>query len=118
MEERHRSRILTPPPLPHSHAGYSYSGPPAAYAYRCIPASSPTIKRVFMLGPSHHFYLDGCALSRCEEYETPIGNLPVDAAVNEELHQTGEFEWMSRRVDEDEHSIEMHAPYVRKVFEG
>jgi len=25
---------------------------------------------------------------------------------------------MSQSVDEDEHSIEMHLPYVRKVFEG
>jgi predicted class III extradiol MEMO1 family dioxygenase len=35
-------------------------------------------KRVFILGPSHHYYLDGCALSRCKEYETPIGPLPLD----------------------------------------
>jgi len=35
-------------------------------------------KRVFILGPSHHFYLNGCALSGCKEYETPIGNLPLD----------------------------------------
>ena len=25
---------------------------------------------------------------------------------------------MRRSVDEDEHSIEMHLPYIRKVFEG
>jgi len=36
----------------------------------------------------------------------------------EELKQTGEFEDMSVQADEDEHSIEMHLPYVRKVFEG
>lgn len=35
-------------------------------------------KRVFILGPSHHVYLDGCALSKCKEYQTPIGALPVD----------------------------------------
>lgn len=35
-------------------------------------------KRVFILGPSHHIYLEGCALSKCKEYETPIGNLPLD----------------------------------------
>jgi predicted class III extradiol MEMO1 family dioxygenase len=35
-------------------------------------------KRVFILGPSHHLYLEGCALSKCKEYETPIGNLPLD----------------------------------------
>ena len=35
-------------------------------------------KRVFILGPSHHVYLDGCALSRCTEYATPLGSLPLD----------------------------------------
>lgn len=35
-------------------------------------------KRVFILGPSHHVYMDGCALSTMTEYATPIGNLPLD----------------------------------------
>jgi len=35
-------------------------------------------KRVFILGPSHHVYLDGCALSKCTEYATPLGSLPLD----------------------------------------
>ncbi|GAA5843432.1 hypothetical protein JCM9279_002100 [Rhodotorula babjevae] len=98
------------------HAGYSYSGPAAAFAYRCIDVEH--IKRVFILGPSHHVYLDGCALSKCKEYETPIGNLPLDLDTIAELKATGKFEQMDLSTDEDEHSIEMHLPYVRKVFEG
>ena len=35
-------------------------------------------KRVFILGPSHHVYLNGCALSRHDEYDTPLGRLPLD----------------------------------------
>ena len=35
-------------------------------------------KRVFILGPSHHVYIDGCALSKCTEYATPLGTLPLD----------------------------------------
>jgi hypothetical protein len=34
--------------------------------------------RVFILGPSHHYYLQGCALSKYTEYQTPVGNLPID----------------------------------------
>ncbi|KAK0526831.1 hypothetical protein OC834_004665 [Tilletia horrida] len=97
------------------HAGYSYSGPAAAWAYRCIDTSG--IKRVFVLGPSHHVYLDGCALSICDEYETPIGALPLDKPILKELAGTGHFSEMSLQTDEDEHSIEMHLPYIRKVFE-
>ncbi|KZS96194.1 hypothetical protein SISNIDRAFT_451901 [Sistotremastrum niveocremeum HHB9708] len=97
------------------HAGYSYSGPAAAWAYKSIDVTG--IKRVFILGPSHHVYLDGCALPICTEYATPVGSLPLDLDTIAELKATGEFSEMGKRVDEDEHSIEMHLPYVRKVFE-
>ncbi|KAJ3115316.1 hypothetical protein HK098_007000 [Nowakowskiella sp. JEL0407] len=98
------------------HAGYSYSGPSAAFAYRCIDPNQ--YDRVFILGPSHHVYLDGCAISRCSEYETPLGNLKIDLEVNEELRKTGYFSEMSQETDEDEHSIEMHLPYVYHVMQG
>lgn len=35
-----------------------------------------------------------------------------------ELRDTGKFDDLSHQADEDEHSIEMHLPYVRKIFEG
>lgn len=38
--------------------------------------------------------------------------------VNEELRATGKFEVMDLRVDEAEHSMEMHLPYLAKVFNG
>ncbi|KAL2919763.1 hypothetical protein HK105_200680 [Polyrhizophydium stewartii] len=72
--------------------------------------------RVFILGPSHHVYLRGCALSACTQYETPLGPLHIDQAVVGTLAATGLFETMSRRTDEDEHSIEMHLPYIFKVM--
>ncbi|KAH9982389.1 MEMO1 family [Lactifluus volemus] len=98
------------------HAGYSYSGPAAAWAYKSINTTG--IKRVFILGPSHHAYLDGCALSKCTEYATPIGALPLDRSTIDQLDKTGQFSQMQLSTDEDEHSIEMHLPYVRKIFEG
>ena len=41
---------------------------------------------------------------------------PVSAT--QELKQTGHFSEMTLQTDEDEHSIEMHLPYIRKAFEG
>jgi AmmeMemoRadiSam system protein B len=73
-------------------------------------------KRVFLLGPSHHFYLEKAALTRCTHYGTPLGNLPVDAATTADLYKTGQFDWMSQDVDEDEHSLEMHLPYIYKTL--
>jgi len=37
--------------------------------------------------------------------------------VNAELEKTGLFSWMDMKTDEDEHSIEMHLPYIAKVME-
>uniref|UniRef100_A0A453T941 AmmeMemoRadiSam system protein B n=1 Tax=Aegilops tauschii subsp. strangulata TaxID=200361 RepID=A0A453T941_AEGTS len=67
------------------HAGYSYSGRCAAYAFGNIDPTN--ISRVFLLGPSHHYYTPKCALSRATVYSTPIGDLPVDLeAQNEAMY--------------------------------
>ncbi|OAY78541.1 Protein MEMO1 [Ananas comosus] len=98
------------------HAGYSYSGRCAAFAFANIDPAN--ISRVFLLGPSHHYYTPKCALTKATVYKTPIGDLPVDLEVIEELRATGKFELMDLHVDEAEHSMEMHLPYLAKVFHG
>ena len=51
------------------HAGYSYAGQTAAAAYRHVDPQR--IKRVFILGPSHHINLRKCAISGASQLETP-----------------------------------------------
>lgn len=97
------------------HAGYSYSGPCAAWACKALDLRSA--KRVFVLGPSHTYYLRGCALTSFDKYETPFGDLVVDTATTSELRQTGRFSDMPKRGDVDEHSLEMHLPYLWKKLE-
>jgi AmmeMemoRadiSam system protein B len=79
-------------------------------------ANDTSSKRVFLLGPSHHLYLEKAALTKCTHYGTPLGNLPIDATTTAELHKTGQFDWMTQDVDEDEHSLEMHLPYIYKML--
>ncbi|KAJ1664062.1 hypothetical protein IW140_004362 [Coemansia sp. RSA 1813] len=101
------------------HAGLSYSGATAAYAYRCIDVSK--VRRVFLLGPSHHVYLEKCALSGCTEYQTPMGNIQVDRETIDELRSkpSGDaWQTMGIGADEDEHSLEMHLPFIYKTFEA
>jgi len=97
------------------HAGYVYCGECAAFAYRQISPS--VVQRVFILGPSHHVRLGGCALSSVAKYQTPLYDLTIDQDTYAELNATGAFERMSVGVDEDEHSLEMTLPYVAKVME-
>ncbi|RPB25787.1 hypothetical protein L211DRAFT_861125 [Terfezia boudieri ATCC MYA-4762] len=84
------------------HAGYSYSGPPAAWAYKSLDVSKA--KRVFILGPSHHHYFEACAVSLFTTYATS----------HHFSLQGGAFTNMSLTIDQDEHSIKMHLPYVYK----
>ncbi|KAJ8115715.1 hypothetical protein ONZ43_g4606 [Nemania bipapillata] len=94
------------------HAGYSYSGPCAAWAYKCLDLSKA--KRIFLLGPSHTYYLRGCALTKFAQYATPFGNLTVDESIVQKLRDTGKFQDMPTYNDVEEHSLEMHLPYLYK----
>ena len=62
--------------------------------------------------------LSGCAVTACSKYATPFYSLNVDREVNDELMSSGEFEVMTLEADEDEHSIEMHLPYIARVMQG
>ncbi len=48
------------------HAGIDYSGQVGAYAYCQLNPSD--YKRIILLGPSHHVYLQACALSMASKY--------------------------------------------------
>ncbi len=61
------------------HAGYKYCGAVAGHAYNQIDPSNVT--RVFILGPSHHYRLNGCAVSNCVKYETPLYDLQVSSPI-------------------------------------
>lgn len=74
------------------HAGYRYSGTIAALGFKQLPlhvyallviATELTCihrRRVFVLGPSHHFYSKKCMLPHASTCETPIRDLEVDIA--------------------------------------
>ncbi|CAG8584191.1 10604_t:CDS:2 [Racocetra fulgida] len=52
------------------------------------------------------------------EDNVPIPVPGARAVIAPQLRQTGHFEEMSVIVDEEEHSIEMHLPYVYKILES
>ncbi|KRY75374.1 Protein MEMO1, partial [Trichinella pseudospiralis] len=98
------------------HAGYCYCGASAAYAYKQIDPN--IVDRIFILGPSHHVCLSGCAVSKFNSYGTPFYNLTIDQQVNSELIETGLFEKMELITDTAEHSIEMQLPYIAHVMQS
>jgi AmmeMemoRadiSam system protein B len=105
------SRIVMGP-----HAGFSYSGPTCAYSYTNIAAAK--IKTVWILGPSHFYHLRGCDLSGAAVFESPLGDVAVDTALVGQLEATGLFGKMDPKSDEQEHSIEMHVPFLQRALQG
>jgi AmmeMemoRadiSam system protein B len=96
------------------HAGYEYSGSTAAWAY--ININPLNYNRVFLLGPSHHKYLAGCGLPVCGTYETPLGDIKVDSDIITRLSKEKGFIYLTKHEEEAEHSLEMHLPYIKKIF--
>ena len=53
-----------------------------------------------------------------DQFETPLGNLKVDIETTAELARSGMFNYVKRESEENEHSLEMQLPYIKKVFQG
>lgn len=95
------------------HAGYMFSGSTAAFSFAA--ARDADIKRVFVLGPSHHIALHGVALPMAASFETPLGDLLVDKDVIQNLKSYPLFQ-MQPEVHRVEHSLEMQLPLIRQAF--
>ena len=87
-----------------------------SYSTMCVHLLIHSSKRIFLLGPSHHLYLPGCALSKHTHYATPNGNLPLDKTTIETLRRTEKFKDLSTSSDSSEHSLEMHLPYIHHLL--
>lgn len=53
-----------------------------------------------------------CMLPELSHYDTPFGSLSVCNDTVNDLYGTGLFDIMSSDIDESEHSIEMHLPFI------
>ncbi len=106
-----------PPPkaLIAPHAGYVYSGPVAATVYARLAAARGQVRRVVLIGPSHHVALSGLATSSAGLFETPLGRIAVDRdAVALALKLPG-----VQRNDAAfarEHSLEVHLPFLQRAL--
>jgi len=98
------------------HGAWSYSGKLVASAFSAAMGRSAEVKRVVILGPIHDEREKGLFLSNSHSFYTPLGNIPVDQAISEEL----EFHGKSFEINDiphlGEHSIEILLPFVKFCF--
>jgi hypothetical protein len=99
------------------HAGYRYSGPIAASAFRQLRAAGngqrPT---VYLLGPAHYVYVDSVALSPAGAFETPLGRVAQNRAAIDELLTHGRIYQLHPLAHEPEHSLEVELPFLQSVL--
>jgi len=95
------------------HAGYYFSGNVAASAYARINPKKP-YKRIFLLGPSHHEWLNGASVnSEADYYATPLGNIPVDREVARKLIETDSVFSYQPKAHDREHCLEVQLPFLQ-----
>ena len=107
-----------PQPVPKAiiapHAGYIYSGPVAASAYRQLLLPNK-IRRVVVLAPAHRVPFRGLATTSADWLRTPLGDIPVDrTAVQQVLAfpQVQEFDGAFA----GEHALEVQLPFLQRTL--
>ena len=109
-----RVENVTPKALIAPHAGYKYSGPVAGTAYKAIEPLRGTITGVVLIGPSHRIGFDGLAVSSASSFATPLGNVPIDKAGIDRARVFPQVIVLDR-AHAQEHSLEVHLPFLQEV---
>jgi AmmeMemoRadiSam system protein B len=94
------------------HAGFVFSGPVAGMGYATIDKNSTT---VIVIGPSHHEWFNGIAISDVDYYTTPLGNVPLAKELISQLRKSP-LVHIAPQADAPEHSLEVQLPFLQTVL--
>lgn len=96
------------------HAGYEYSGPVAAEAYKTLEGHS--FKTVLLIGFSHRVPFPGIFIDRADFYETPLGRISVNLKLAGQLYDASPVLQNSPAGTFSEHSLEVQLPFLQTVL--
>jgi len=120
VEHLLRDALVPETPCPKAlivpHAGYIYSGPIAAIAYKKLIQHRRHFSRVVLLGPSHKIAFRGMAIPESRYFRTPLGDIPLDIAEVENIKQFGGVV-VSQDAHRREHSLEVQLPFLQQVLD-
>jgi AmmeMemoRadiSam system protein B len=93
------------------HAGYMYSGMPAAHSYlRIFEDGIP--EHVVVLGPNHTGM--GARLAVCnDDWQTPLGTIGFDGVLGSAIVEEDQFATNDCIAHSNEHSIEVQVPFMQ-----
>ena len=96
------------------HAGYYFSGNVAASAYARLHPEKK-YKRIFLLGPSHHEWLNGASVNgEVDYYATPLGDVKVDRETARQLIQADSVFSYQPKAHDREHCLEVQLPFLQR----
>jgi MEMO1 family protein len=95
------------------HAGLTYSGPVAAYAYRQL--RTHPVDLVVLVGPSHFVGFEGVSVYCGGGFETPLGIVEIDETVASSLMGATPIVHEHPAAHAREHSLEMQLPFVKHL---
>ncbi len=96
------------------HAGYLYSGQIAAYGYKQIQGSD--IKKVILIGPSHHSGFKGVSVYTKGSFRTPLGEVKINERLAQDLLNDSIDIKFYPEAFEKEHSLEVQLPFLQTVL--
>jgi AmmeMemoRadiSam system protein B len=97
------------------HAGYTYSGPVAAWGYRQI--QDRPLSTVVILGFNHGGSPSVSSVLPYDGYKTPLGTVPIDRDLRGELLEKGKGVLKADKFPfSGEHSIETQIPFIQTVL--
>jgi AmmeMemoRadiSam system protein B/AmmeMemoRadiSam system protein A len=94
------------------HAGFRFSGPVAAYAYKAVMEKNPS--KVIVVGFTHRRYFpDRIAVLTDEAFVTPLGRALIDTDIaNKLIAYDRNIQYIPQAFDA-ENSIEMEVPFIQ-----
>jgi AmmeMemoRadiSam system protein B len=106
---RPSARVVVAP-----HASFPYSGATAALAWKALQGTRP--ESIAIIAPRHRpdeslVYLPESAVFQC-----PLGDIAVNEALVAELEDCGTVFTRNDIVHFEEHGIEVHLPFMKRLF--
>jgi AmmeMemoRadiSam system protein B len=99
------------------HAGYMYSGAIAGSIYARLEPLRGTVRREVLCGPAHRVFVRGAAIPAALAFASPLGTVDLDAEALAILRKLP-FVEVSDRAHAQEHSLEVHVPFLQSVLGG
>ena len=104
--EKHPRIIISP------HAGFVFSGPVAGIGFATI---DKTVKKVILIGPSHHKNFSGVSIPDVDAYETPFGKIPLNKSDIKKLRSSKIVNAHADAHDQ-EHCLEVQLPFLQVLL--